>query len=196
MSRQLLRLTRDRTAFLCCDIQSVFQETIYRFPHVVHTASVLVSAAKILNIPVVVSEQYPEKLGHTVADIDITRAHVYSKTTFSMITPDFPTSILRDTDAFVLFGIEAHVCVQQTALDLLEAGKSVVLVTDGVSSSRELDRSTAIQRLTNAGAVLMTAEAIMFEIMRTKECSEFKTISGLAKQLAIFGKSGGSLSSL
>ena len=196
MSRQLLRLSKDRTAFLCCDIQEVFRSTIHRFEHVTNTASTLMAAAHVFNIPVVVSEQYPEKLGKTAHPIDTSKSHVYSKTKFSMIADGFPSSVLSGKDAFVLFGIETHVCVQQTALDLLEMGKSVVLVTDGVSSSRDLDRSTAIHRLSQCGAVLMSAEAVMFELMRTKDCDEFKTISGFAKQLAAFGKANSVLSSL
>jgi hypothetical protein len=180
----MIRLTRDKTAFLCCDIQQIFKKTIFQFEHVAKTASLMIKAAHVLKIPVVVSEQYPEKLGRTYEAIDIKNCHIYSKTDFSMITNEFPREVLSEKQAFVLFGIETHVCVQQTALDLLEKGKSVILVTDGVSSSRPLDRSTAIQRLNHAGAVVMTAEAVMFEIMRTKNCPEFREISGIAKEIA------------
>ena len=192
----MLRLFRDTTAFLCCDIQVVFQKTIFRFEHVAHTANLMLKAASILRIPSIVSEQYPEKLGKTVGSIDITHATIFSKTDVSMITRDFPKSVLRDREAFVLFGIETHVCVQQTALDLLSAGKSVILVTDGVSSSRPLDRSTALQRLSSAGVVLMTAESVLFEIMRTKDCPEFKQISSIAKEIASFSQTSQVLSTL
>lgn len=195
-SRQLLRLTRDKTAFLCCDIQTVFQSTIHRFDHVAHTASILVNAGRIFNVAVIVSEQYPEKLGKTVSTIDVNGLHVYPKVEFSMITDGFPNSILTGKDTFVLFGIETHVCVMQTAIDLLIAGKHVVLVTDAVSSSRELDRSTALHRLTHAGVVLMTAESVMFDLMRTKNAAEFKQISALAQQIAQYSKDYSTLSSL
>ena len=187
----MLRLTRDRTAFLCCDIQEIFKRTIFQFDHVAHTANLLAKASRVLKIPMVVSEQYPEKLGKTYSGIDISNGTVYSKTDFSMITAGFPAEVFEQRHAFVLFGIETHVCVLQTALDLLARGKAVVIVTDGVSSSRPLDRSTALSRLSSAGAILMTAESVMFEIMRTKDCAEFKEISAIAKEIGVFNNSGG-----
>jgi nicotinamidase-related amidase len=194
-TRRILRLIRENTAFLCCDIQSVFQPTIYHFDHVAHTADVLVQAARILQIPLVVSEQYPEKLGRTL--VDVSSAHtVFSKTAFSMLTDSFPADMLNARDTYVLFGIEAHVCVQQTALDLLTRGKQVVIVTDAVSSSRPLDRSTALHRLSCDGVILMTAESVMFEIMRSKDVPEFKEISSLSKQIAKFAMNGVGLSNL
>jgi nicotinamidase-related amidase len=186
----MLRLTRDITAFLCCDIQEIFKKTIFQFDHVANTANLLIMAGRVLNIPTIVSEQYPAKLGKTFSGIDVTGCSVYPKTRFSMITEGFPDQLLSQRDSFVLFGIETHVCVQQTALDLLEMRKSVVMVTDGVSSSRPLDRSTALSRLSFAGAILMTAESVLFEIMRTKDCGEFKEISAIAKEISSFNLSG------
>jgi nicotinamidase-related amidase len=192
----MIRLTRDKTAFLCCDIQEVFRRSIFQFDHVANTANLLLKAASVLKIPSVASEQYPEKLGRTVSCIDISKSIIFSKTKFSMITDDFPKSVLQERETFVLFGIETHVCVQQTALDLLELKKAVVIVTDGVSSSRPLDRSTAIHRLSSAGAVLMTAEAVMFDLMRTKDCSEFKEISAIAKEISLYNQTFPVLSTL
>ena len=195
-THQLKRLSRQQAVFLCCDIQSIFKATVHKFDHVATTASFLVEAAKVMGIPVVVSEQYPDKLGHTVPSIDLQQAHVYSKTLFSMVSPSFPNSLLTSRSSFVLFGIETHVCVQQTALDLLEIGKHVVLVTDGVSSSRPLDRSTAISRLSSAGAILMTAESVLFELMRSKDADEFRDISRIAKAIATYAKENETLCSL
>jgi isochorismate hydrolase len=191
------RISRGRTVFLCCDIQSIFQQTIHCFNHVEKTASMLVQAAKLFEIPVVVSEQYPEKLGQTVACIDTSSCSIYAKTKFSMIVPEFPAKLLQ-LDSFVLFGIEAHVCVHQTALDLLERGKHVVLVTDAISSSRELDRSTALMNLSRRGADIMSAESVMFELLITKDAPEFKEISKIAKDIATYNKEnkGSILSSL
>lgn len=190
------RLTRDKTAFLCCDIQEIFRKTIFQFEHVANTASLLVRGGHIFNIPVVVSEQYPERLGKTCEPIDVHKCHVFPKTRFSMITEGFPGKLLSEKSSFVLFGIETHVCVQQTALDLLQQGKSVVLVTDAVSSSRPLDRTTAIHRLSREGATLMTAESVLFELMQTKDCPEFKAISSIAKEIAAYSVKGPVLSTL
>lgn len=194
-SAYLLRLQREKCAFLCCDIQSAFEASIHHFRHIKHTAGVLVQAAGIFGIPLIVSEQYPEKLGKTV--IDVSRAHsVYSKSTFTMMNPAFPQDVLETKDTFILFGIETHVCIQQTALDLLSASKRVVLVTDAVSSSRPLDRTTALNRLSLAGAVTTTAESILFELVRTKDAPEFKQVSALAKQIAAYANGNQVLSSL
>merc|ERR1719463_489614 len=82
----------------------------------------------------------------------------------------------------LLVGVEAHVCVQQTALDLLEKGYNVVLIVDGITSRKEVDRTAALQRLQAAGCVLSTSEAVMFEMIRTKDHESFKVISSLAKE--------------
>jgi isochorismate hydrolase len=103
-----------------------------------------------------------------------------------MVTSGFPESLRIERSYYVLFGIETHVCVQQTALDLLSEGKHVVLVTEGVSSSRALDRSTAIHRIASAGADLMTAESVLFELMRTTDCGEFKEVSAIAKEISSY----------
>ena len=182
------RLSKGKTVFLCCDIQTIFQPSIHCFAQIEKTAALLVQAAKIFTIPVIVSEQYPEKLGHTAVSIDTSSSHLYSKTIFSMLAPGFPMQILNDRDSFVLFGIEAHVCVHQTALDLLEKGKHVVLVTDAILSSRELDRSTAISNLMRKGADIMSAESVLFELMRTKDAPEFKEISQIAKTIAAYNE--------
>lgn len=181
---RIVRLTRQNCSFLCCDIQAAFQNTVGFFDQVSRTASLLVRAAECLKIPVIVSEQYPEKLGRTVDDIDLRNCFRFSKTQFSMLTDEFPASILTERQVYVLFGIETHVCIQQTAFDLLEATKDVVIVTDATSSSRELDRSTSLHTLSQAGAILMSAESVLFEILRGKDCHEFRQISGIAKELA------------
>ncbi len=176
-------------------MQSAFKTTVAHFDHAAHTASVLIQGGAIFGIPLVVSEQYPEKLGHTVLDVTTARA-VYPKTTFSMINDSFPREMLQTRETFILFGIEAHVCILQTALDLLANQKSVVLVTDAISSSRTLDRSTAFHRLASAGAVLMTAESILFELAKSKDAPEFKDVSALAKRIASYSRDNQVMSSL
>lgn len=82
----------------------------------------------------------------------------------------------------VLFGIEAHVCVQQTALDLLEKGYDVHVLVDGVSSSRALERAVALRRMAQAGAFLTTAESLIFMLCGSAGHPQFRTISGLIKE--------------
>mmetsp|Transcript_29822 Transcript_29822/g.81837 ORF Transcript_29822/g.81837 Transcript_29822/m.81837 type:complete len:108 (+) Transcript_29822:398-721(+) len=86
--------------------------------------------------------------------------------------------------AVVLFGVETHVCVQQSALDLLELGYEVHVLADGVSSQRAVDRDTAIERMRQAGVFVTTTESVLFELTRSKDHAKFKIVSALAKQHA------------
>ena len=104
-----------------------------------------------------------------------------------MVTPE----VQKHLDSFksdvpiksvVLFGIEAHVCVQQTALDLLEQGYDVHLVLDGISSQRAYDRTVAVNRIRQAGGILTTFESLVFELIRDSKDPKFKSILGVLKE--------------
>ena len=151
-----------------------------KYPHVINTAAMLVEGAKILGVPVFVTEQYPKGLGHTVSEISVPQK-VYEKTQFSMLIDEIRHEI-QDIDQIVLFGIEAHVCVLQTTLDLLENGKQVFLVADGISSSRSLDRAVALDRMQRAGATLTTSESVLFEFLQSKDHPNFRVVQGLVKE--------------
>mmetsp|Transcript_3253 Transcript_3253/g.10018 ORF Transcript_3253/g.10018 Transcript_3253/m.10018 type:complete len:163 (+) Transcript_3253:233-721(+) len=147
-------------------------------------------AANSLKMPTIVTEQYPKGLGHTVAELDVSNLNtfgggVYEKTLFSMLCPEVKSRLddlgEKYTD-FVLCGIEAHVCVQQTTLDLLDAGKSVHLCVDAISSGSPTDRATGLRRSERAGAYLTTTESIMMELIREKDHPSFKVISNALKE--------------
>lgn len=108
---------------------------------------------------------------------------MFEKKKFSMITEEVEsllnTKEFVERDSVVLFGIEAHVCVQQTCLDLLQMGKNVHIVVDGVSSQQPFDREIALQRMSNAGAFLTTAQSIAFMLMQSADHPEFKKVSKL-----------------
>mmetsp|Transcript_5348 Transcript_5348/g.9321 ORF Transcript_5348/g.9321 Transcript_5348/m.9321 type:complete len:169 (+) Transcript_5348:159-665(+) len=153
--------------------------------HIIATSSFLVDAAKILDIKCVATEQNPDKLGATCSEIDLKDIPVYPKTQFSMLTPEV-RKVMADVPgpnrACVLFGIESHVCVFQTAMDLLaEKEFDVHIVTDGVSSSRALFRDTALQRLKQEGAYLTTSETVLFDIMKDSTHPQFRQVSKLIK---------------
>jgi len=152
--------------FFVCDVQERFAPLVHRWPAVVHTSRTLVRAAAALNSDVVVTEQYPKALGRTAAALLEALppgAPVFAKTRFSMLTRE----------------VEAHVCVQQTALDLLDAGKRVFVVADGVSSQRPGDRTVALQALAAAGATVTTLEGALFALMRDAAHPAFKAVSRL-----------------
>merc|ERR1712039_1003907 len=138
-----------------CDIQERFRDVIDSMPQVIAVSKTMIQGAEIYDIPLLVSEQYPKALLHTVQELDVSRAKVFEKTRFSMCTNEFLAHLEGlKRKAIVVFGVEAHVCVQQTCLDLLENGYQVHIVVDGVSSRRPLDRSVALQRMQTAGAYL------------------------------------------
>lgn len=149
-------------------------------------ASLQVKAGNILDIPVIVTEQYPKGLGSTVPEIDVSNAKVFPKTKFSMVIPELE-DILKghpDRKSVILVGIEAQVCIQQTTLDLLEKGYDVHVLADGVSSRTQVDRLFAIERLRGCGAFITTSEAALFELMGDSKHPKFKEIQNLVKTSA------------
>mmetsp|Transcript_10044 Transcript_10044/g.25422 ORF Transcript_10044/g.25422 Transcript_10044/m.25422 type:complete len:205 (-) Transcript_10044:566-1180(-) len=182
--RGLGRLQPARTVFFACDVQERFRDMIHCMPHVIATSQFLVKAAKEMQIPCVVTEQYPKGLLHTVKEIDVSGLPVFEKTKFSMLTDEVNAHLAtlgEERRTAVVFGIEAHVCVFQTCLDLVDSGWDVHVVADGVSSSKKLNRDVALERLKQAGVWVTSAESLLFDLMRDTSYPHFKAISGLVK---------------
>jgi nicotinamidase-related amidase len=110
---------------------------------------------------------------------------IFDKKTFSMLTPDVSTHLSTlhpSSSSYILLGIEAHVCLQQTALDLIELGHTVHIITDGISSQNKYDRCIALQRLNKCnGIYLTTAQSIVFMLLHSADHPKFKIVSGLVK---------------
>ncbi|KAJ3287515.1 Isochorismatase domain-containing protein 1 [Borealophlyctis nickersoniae] len=172
------------TAFLLCDIQERFRSFIWNYPHVINTASKMVAASKLLNIPVVVTEQNPKALGSTVKELDISNAAVVAaKTKFSMMVPEVEGFIKeKKIKSVVLFGIESHVCVLQTALDFLAKDYHVIVLADGVSSMNRHEAKISLTGLGRAGATITSSESILFELMGDSNHPQFRAVSGLVKE--------------
>ncbi|KAJ3065354.1 Isochorismatase domain-containing protein 1 [Podochytrium sp. JEL0797] len=187
MASPLSRLSNNsRVAFFLCDIQQKFANHIFQYGAVVGTAHKMIAGANILNVPVIVTEQTPTKLGHTDASLDISKSHLFSKSQFSMLTPEVNSAMrkLHDNKGVnhvVMFGIETQVCVLQTALDLLESGIAVTIVQDGVSSCNQGEIQVALERMKQAGAFISTSESVFFQIMKDASHPGFKEIQGLLK---------------
>jgi len=143
-------------------------------------------AAALLNFPVVVTEQYPKAFGKTVKELASSAppgTAFVTKTRFSMVVPEVEQR-LRDmphVKQVVLVGIEAHVCVLQTTLDLLQAGYEVHLLMDGLSSQHGHDRAVALKRMARAGAHLSTSEAALFQMLRDAQHPQLKAVSALVR---------------
>ena len=181
---RLRRLDPKKTLFLLCDIQEKFRSVMPLFDGLVKNTNKLVQAGKELEVPLVCTEHYAEKLGKLVPDIDVKHAcAIIQKTKFSMMVPELETKIKeifggkpRDV---VLFGLESHVCVEQTAMDLIDSNINVLLAADCCCSRLTQDRDLALDRLRQMGCIITTSESIIFNIMQDKNHPAFNTVRKL-----------------
>lgn len=184
-ARAVGKLRPEDSVFLLCDMQHLFRPLIYRAETVINTSRYLTSMAKALEAPVIVTEQYKKVFGSTVEECfadpaDLTKYPVIEKKQFSMCVDEVTEHLKKlNKKSVILFGIEAHVCVQQTCLDLLEQGQEVHLVADATSSQLAYDRDIAFHRMSQAGAYLTTSQSLAFMLMRSADHPDFKAISKL-----------------
>ena len=177
-------MSRSDTALLVVDVQERLVPAISDGPRVVWNVRRLIDGAKILGLPVLATEQYPKGLGPTVADLAERLEPAPSKLTFSCggCPGLFDDLQARGARKVLVCGIETHVCVQQTVLDLLADGWRVYVAADAVGSRFEIDHHSALQRMDSAGAALTTTEAALFEWCEAAGTPEFKQISQLARE--------------
>lgn len=176
---RLGRLVPQSTCLFLCDLQEKFRNNIQYFPEIVEVSGRLLRAFKLLELPVLATEQYPQGLGKTVAELPLEEHNVpvFDKKKFSMCLPPIQ-EIIKDKEikSVVLCGIEAHVCVQQTALDLLESGLDVHVVVDGCSSRSMTDRMYTLERMRDSGAFLTTSESIILGLAGGSNHPSFKQL--------------------
>lgn len=178
----LKRLTADTSALVVIDIQHKLLTKMPTAAALVRNAAFVLDVAKLLEIPVFATEQYPKGLGPTAAEIARRLPPtIPEKTAFSCCGAETFLERLQMVQRpnVVLVGMETHVCVAQTAFDLLAAGLNVFLPVDAVAARGALDHDTALRRLELAGAVPTTAEAVAFEWVRDAKHAQFKAISKL-----------------
>ena len=177
-------MTAADTALLVVDVQQRLIGAIAGSERVVFNVRRLIDGAKVLGVPVVATEQYPKGLGPTVPELAERLGQIPSKLTFSCggCPEIFEDLLRRGYHKLLVCGIESHVCVQQTVLDLLAGGWRVYLAVDAVGSRFEVDYRTALRRMDSAGTVLTTTEAALFEWCDTAGTPEFKQISRLVRE--------------
>lgn len=187
--RAVGKINPNNTALLVCDVQERFRPLIHKMETVINTTKLMTSVAKELDIPMVATQQYTKVFGATVHDAfadpsDVgTLVPVFEKKKFSMMTDEVSDHLKKlGRTSYLLVGIEAHVCLQQTALDLLEAGHDVHVVADGVSSQSSYDREVALRRMESCGAWLTTAQSAAFMLLGSAEHANFKAVSALVKE--------------
>jgi nicotinamidase-related amidase len=169
-------LVRDRAALLLVDVQEGFR-SYDAFVRVTRACATLLAGARILELPVLVSEQYPKGLGHTAPELELGEMPVIEKSVFSVARTDGFT--LGERDQAIVCGIETHVCVSQTVHDLLDRGTHVHVPADAVCSRHEIDHRRGLERMERAGAVVSTVEAALFELLERAGTPEFKSVQKL-----------------
>jgi nicotinamidase-related amidase len=174
-------LDRDRAVLIVVDVQEAFRPAVGDFDRVAHGASVLVDGARTLGLPVIVTEQYPKGLGHTVPEVaeHLDGVEPIEKMCFSAARAD--GFDVDGRDQALVCGIESHVCVSQTAHDLLDRGLEVHVARDAVTSRTEENRELGIHKMEQAGAVVTSVETALFELVGQAGTPEFKAIQGLVK---------------
>lgn len=178
-------LERQYTALLVIDIQDRVHAVMRYREEVENNAPKLIRGCQILHVPIFLTEQYPKGLGHTISSIRyaLQAALPIQKMTFSCCGSEELMKGLHEKNIrqVILAGIETHVCVLQTALDLMANDFQVHVAKDAISSRREFDHKTALQRLIQAGAIMTTTETALFELMVRAGSAEFKEVSKLIK---------------
>ena len=180
------------SALLIVDVQEAFRAHIADFARMVDVINLVTRACLRLDVPIAISEQYPQGLGATVPEIDdvfngvSARPYRFEKLEISSVEAPGWTqapAAVASAETIIIVGIETHVCVAQTVLDLLAAGenRTVQVVADAVASRDPWQRDVALERLSRAGAVVTSAEAVMFELLGVAGTPEFKDIQRLIK---------------
>jgi nicotinamidase-related amidase len=169
-------IERDKAILVVVDVQEGFRPYA-SFAGVAQSCSKLVQGARILEIPRLVSEQYPKGLGHTAPEVGLEDEPRIEKTVFSAARAE-GFDLDGRTQAIVC-GIETHVCVSQTVHDLLDRGVEVHVPADAVGSRHQLDYERGLERLDRAGAIVSTVESVLFELLERAGTPEFKTVQKL-----------------
>jgi len=178
-------MSRFDSALLVVDVQEKLVPAIIAAARVVWNVRRLIDGAKVLGLAVVASEQYPQGLGPTVPELASRLENRPAKLCFSCreLPQLFAGLRQRNIEKLLICGIETHVCVQQTVLDLLADGWRVYVAVDAVGSRHDLDHQTALRRIEASGAVLTTTEAALFEWCQAAGTPEFKQISRIVQEL-------------
>ena len=174
-------LDRGRAALVVVDVQEAFRPAVLDFDRVAAGAVTLVRGARILDLPVVVTQQYPKGLGATVPELaeHLDGIEPLDKVCFSAAAAD--GFDLQGRDQALICGIESHVCVSQTAHDLLDRGVQVHVARDAVTSRTEENRELGLHKMEGAGAIVTSVETALFELLGAAGSEEFKRVQGLVK---------------
>ena len=180
-----MRIKKENTIGVVIDIQSRLYPIIHDNETLTRHNRILISGLRTLKVPIVVTQQYTQGLGGTIAEIEEVLGefkHI-EKTSFSCCDePSFNEKLALSSKMYVIVcGIEAHVCVMQTVNDLIGQGYIPVVVEDCIGSRKPNDKKMAVKRMRQAGAIITTYESILFELLKYSGTDEFREISRLVK---------------
>jgi nicotinamidase-related amidase len=174
------KLDRDRATLIVIDVQEAFEKAIPDFQRVAEASATLIEGARVLGVPIVVTEQYPKGLGRTVAAVadrlpeDV---HPLEKVCFS--APEAEGFDLGGRDQALVCGVETHVCVNQTVLDLVDQGVEVHVARDAVGSRFPENHEVGLRKADRAGAVVTSVETALFELVGRAGTDDFKQVQRL-----------------
>jgi len=180
-----MRINLEDTLFCLIDVQEKLFPHMRNKKKLLKTLPILIKGLKTLKAPIIVNEQYKKGIGETIPILQelVSEYTAYEKTTFSGCKTTEILTALKTSGKknIIVAGIETHVCVLQTCIDLLENGFNVILVTDCCGSRKQQDHKMAIKRLIQAGVIPTTYESILFELTVDSKNPHFKAISALIK---------------
>lgn len=187
MDHHSLLLRRDQSQLLVVDIQDKLINTIHNVEAMIDRARLVIAAAHQFELPITISEQYPKGLGSTDAKLREACGHVtpvFAKTAFSCLRDEAIAEHLaahQHRKHLLIVGMEAHVCVLQTALDAVAEGYSVFVVGDAISSRSASDVEAAKRRMEKAGVTVISAEMAFFELIERAGTPDFKALAPLLR---------------
>ncbi len=180
-----MRLNKENTIGLVIDMQEKLLPHMHNAKSVTASCLTMVKGLRALNVPIVVTQQYTKGLGNSIPELNeaIGNFSYIEKLTFSCYREPSFIKVMNRTGKrnVVIMGIESHICVLQTALDLLYNNFNPVIVSDAISSRKEQDKEVAMGRMRDVGCIMTTTESILFELCRIAGTPEFKEISKLVK---------------
>jgi nicotinamidase-related amidase len=171
------KLDRQRAALVVIDVQEAFRKAVPSFDDVARSVTALIHGAEAVDVPIIVTEQYPKGLGRTVAEVADALPdglEPIEKVCFS--APEAEGFDLGAREQALVCGVEAHVCVNQTVLDLIDEGVEVHVAVDAVGSRFPESKEIGIEKARRAGAVITNVETALFELVGRAGTDEFKRI--------------------
>ena len=176
-------LDEDKTLLLIIDIQEKLYNSVFNQEELFKNSGIISTAANILKIPCIITEQYPKGLGKTCSIINQESANIYEKNTFSaLMNPDIMAAIKEIGKSQILIcGIETHICVSQTSLALIDCGYEVFVAKNACGSRNEQEHLAGLARIKSAGGNIITTEMALFDWLKTSKHAKFKEIQNLIK---------------